>query len=209
MSTIQEKFGQLIIDGFSEFAKTGIPDTNKLDTTWFDHVQEQSIRDALCDTLYGARWIYKIGLALQVSNKELYAHVRAQVIDYISVSETLLNEMIVHARNKNILIGNHWQYKDLYMNPKNKIKWAQVTNVRATVERQSFAWLILVAEEEKIITQPLAKSLQRMRLVRNTVHITERAKNQSAYSLNSSSEAFKVMQQAINETKSWFSKNKI
>lgn len=209
MSSIQEKFGQLIIDGFGEFAKNGIPDTNQLDLTWFDHIQEQSVRDALCDTLYGARWLYKIGLALQVNNKELYAHVRAQVIDYISVSETLLNEMVVHAKNKNKLTGNHWQFKDLYMNPKNKIKWAQVTNIREMIEKQSFAWLILVAEEEKIITQPLAKSLQRMRLVRNTVHITERAKKHSTYSLNSSSEAFKIMQQTINETKSWFSKNKI
>ncbi len=209
MSSVQEKFGQLIIDGFGEFAKTGIPDTNQMDTTWFDHVQEPTVRDALCDTLYGARWLYKIGLALQVKNKELYSHVRAQVIDYISVSETLLNEMIIHAKTKNKLTGNHWQFKDLYMNPKNKIKWYQVTNVRATIEKQSFAWLILVAEEEKIITTQLAKALQRMRLVRNTVHITERAKNNSAYSLNSSSEAFKIMQQAINETKSWFSKNKI
>ncbi|MDI3429670.1 hypothetical protein QLG02_04920 [Aeromonas sp. V90_14] len=209
MSSIQEKFGQLIIDGFGEFAKTGIPDTNKLDATWFDHVQEQTVRDALCDTLYGARWLYKIGLALQVDNKELYAHVRAQVIDYISVSETLLNEMVLHAKNKNKLTGEHWKFKDLYMNPKNKIKWTKVTNIRAAIEKQSFAWLILVAEEEKIITPPLASSLNKMRLVRNTVHITERAKNNSAYSLNSSSEAFKIMQKTINETKSWFSKNKI
>ncbi|MCF5904557.1 MULTISPECIES: hypothetical protein [Aeromonas] len=209
MGSIQEKFGQLIIDGFGEFAKTGIPDTNKLDATWFDHVQEQTVRDALCDTLYGARWLYKIGLALQVDNKELYAHVRSQVIDYISVSETLLNEMVLHAKNKNKLTGEHWKFKDLYMNPKNKIKWTKVTNIRSAIEKQSFAWLILVAEEEKIITRPLASSLNKMRLVRNTVHITERAKNNSAYSLNSSGEAFRIMQKTINETKSWFSKNKI
>lgn len=209
MGSIQERFGQLIIDGFADFAKNGIPDTIQLDTKWFDHIQDAAIRDALCDTLYGARWFYKIGLALQVSNKELYAHVRAQVIDYISISETLLNEMIIHAKTKNKLNGNHWQYKDLTMNPKNKVVWKATTNIRKTIEKQSFAWLILVSEEEGIISNSLASSLQKMRVVRNTVHITERAKNINNYTLNNSSESFKIMQTTINETKSWFSKNRI
>lgn len=211
-SSIQEKFGQVIIDGLTTFAQNGIPDPTKFDTNWFEHVQEKSVRDALCDTLYGARWIYKVGLALQVKDKELFAHVRSQVIDYVSVSETLLAEMIAHGHAKKKLTGKQWQFKDIPFNaadkPTKKIKWWNYTSSRHAVAKQTFKWYMVVAEEEKIIDSALAASLEKMRQFRNTVHITERASAAANYSLGSSAEAFKIMQNTINQTKSWFNKNK-
>ena len=206
--SVQERFGQIVIDGLTGFAQNGIPEVAQFDLTWFDHIQEASVREALCDTLYGARWIYKIGLALHVKDKELFAHVRAQVIDYISICETLLAEMVIHAHEKNKLTGNHWKFKDLYMNSKKTLRWHQFASSRAAVEKQTFAWSLVVCKEEGIISNALSTSLDSMRILRNTVHITERAKNAGTYTLNSSDTAFKVMQKTINETKSWYANNK-
>src|SRR5438552_1659643 len=37
--------------------------------------------------MYGARWLYKLGLGLLVDGDESIAHVRTQVIDYGSICE--------------------------------------------------------------------------------------------------------------------------
>ncbi len=201
---IKIKFGNSIIECLTEFARTGIPDSVKMDTTWFEHVQEKAVREALCDTFYGARWHYKVGLALLVQKQEQYAHVRAQVVDYASICETLLAEMLIHGVTNSKFTGSQYLYSDFQK--KRPLKW--VTNQRKTVEKQTFAWYIKVAEEEKIIDAPLVKAIEKIRVLRNTVHITERAKRNNSYSLQVSDEAFKTMQQTINQTKKWYNKNK-
>jgi hypothetical protein len=42
-------------------------------------------------------WIYKLGLALLVKDAEQLAHVRAQILDYASVCEGHLGDMVRHA----------------------------------------------------------------------------------------------------------------
>lgn len=168
------------------------------------HIQDKTVREAICDTFYGARWHYKIGLALLVSKQEQYAHVRAQVIDYASICETLLVEMIIHGVSKSKLTKTQHQFSDFQQNK--SIKWGK--DIRKIAEKQTFAWYIKVAQEEGIIDAALAKGIDGMRALRNTVHITERAKKNHSYSLKVSDESFKIMQKAINQTKRWFNKNK-
>ena len=201
---IKIKFGAAVIEALTEFARTGIPDPTKMDANWFEHIQDKTVREAVCDTFYGARWHYKIGLALLVDKKEQYAHVRAQVIDYASICETLLVEMIIHGVSHAKFTKQQHQFSDFQQTK--KLNWK--TAVRAKAEKQTFAWYIRVAQEEGIIDDPLAKELEGMRNLRNTVHITERAKKNNTYSLKVSDDSFKVMQRTINQTKSWFNKNK-
>ncbi len=200
---IKIMFGDAVIQALTEFARSGIPDPANMDATWFEHIQDKKVRAAVCDTFYGARWHYKIGLALLVRNKEQYAHVRAQVIDYASICETLLVEMIIHGIRKAKL--SKQQYKFMDFQKTKLLIWANA--IRKTAEKQTFAWYIHVASEEGIIDDQLSADLEQLRLLRNTVHITERAKKSNAYSLNVSDDAFGIMQRTINQTKSWFNKN--
>jgi hypothetical protein len=201
---IKIKFGAAVIQALTEFARTGIPDPAKIDATWFEHIHDKTVREAVCDTFYGARWHYKIGLALLVEKKEQYAHVRAQVIDYASICETLLVEMIIHGIGKTKLSKQQHLFNDFQQTK--RLNWNR--SIRTTAEKQTFAWYIRVAQEEGIIDAQLATDLEGMRTLRNTVHITERAKKSNAYSLPVSDDAFKIMQRTINQTKKWFNKNK-
>ena len=45
---------------------------------YFSHVSDGGMQTALAETLYGARWIYKLGLALLVQDEEQMAHVRVK-----------------------------------------------------------------------------------------------------------------------------------
>ena len=108
---IQEKFGQAIIDAMANFAKNDIKDVAALEADEFSHVADPAMKTALAETLYGARWLYKLGLALLANNQEQFAHVRAQIVDYASVAEALLADLIVQAYRKNKLQGQRWQCK--------------------------------------------------------------------------------------------------
>jgi len=201
---IKTKFGAAVIQALTDFARTGIPDPAKMDTKWFEHIHDTTVREAVCDTFYGARWHYKTGLALLVDKRERYAHVRAQVIDYASICETLLVEMIIHGVDKAKLSKQQYQFIDFQQTK--SLSWRK--SIRTTAEKQTFAWYIRVAQEEGVIDAKLATDLEGLRTLRNTVHITERAKKSNAYSLQVSDDAFKVMQRTINQTKSWFNRNK-
>ena len=91
---IQEQFGQEIILAMRNFAKADLNDVGAIEANQLSHVGDASLRRTLAETLYGTRWIYKLGLALLVRDEEQLAHVRCQVIDYGSICEGILSDMI-------------------------------------------------------------------------------------------------------------------
>jgi hypothetical protein len=88
------------------FARQDLGDPAEYEATYFQHVADSQLRTALAETMYGARSLYKLGLAFLVQDAEQLAHVRAQIFDYASICEGLLGEMIRHAITKNIVVGN-------------------------------------------------------------------------------------------------------
>ncbi|WP_089843770.1 hypothetical protein [Granulicella pectinivorans] len=73
---VQEQFGQAIIDAVVKFAASDIETPVQIQTQHLAHVGNANLRQRLSEVLYGARWIYKLGLALLVKNEEQMAHVR-------------------------------------------------------------------------------------------------------------------------------------
>jgi hypothetical protein len=84
---IQENFGEAIIAAVIDFAKRDLSTVDQLTANEFAHVSDQGLRTTLAETFYGARWIYKLGLALLVRDVEQMAHVRTQVMDFGAVCE--------------------------------------------------------------------------------------------------------------------------
>jgi hypothetical protein len=205
---VPEQFGNAMIKAVREFAHNEIPDTVDLDENWFEHVKNVDTRNAICETYYGARWLYRIGLALLVSDIERFAHVRAQIIDYGSICEALLAEMIVHGLTIGIMTGTQYQYISATHIQKNKITFH---TYRGGVAKQTFWWCIAVAKEESIIDEYLEKELIKLRDMRNTVHLTEKIKaqkiNKRDYTLGESAVALKTLEKTIYQTKSWFAKH--
>ena len=112
-----------------------------------------------------------MGLIALVENQELQAHLRAKVMEYGTVCEGLLKDIISYGSTHGHLTGKQHEYEKKY-NPKNlkaqKIDWT--SNKWQTVEKQTFYWLLLVALDEKIISQTVYNSLDKIRLARNQVH---------------------------------------
>ena len=202
---IPEHFGKAVMDAVSKFARSGIADSADLDAKWFEHIKDDGVRAAICDTFHGARWIYKLGLALLVDGKEQYAHVRAQVIDYGSICEMLLSEMIVHGLSNGKFTKDQHKFKDTGKHQ--RIPWTRYTDIRPAVQSQKFWWHIAVAREERVIKADLAKELDGLRKIRNTVHITEKINSNTTYHLAMSARALETLHKTINQTKSWYNRN--
>src|SRR5262249_41867000 len=103
---IQEQFGEKVIAAFAEFARGDLDTPDELEAHTFDHVAEAKLRRELCQVFYGARWIYKLGLALLTKEEERAAHVRAQIVDYAAICEALLSYCLAHAIRRGYTIGD-------------------------------------------------------------------------------------------------------
>ena len=202
MSNIQELFGKAVIDSFRDFAKADLDDVDTLEADLFAHIGERTLRRNLAETLYGARWIYKLGLALLVRDEEQLAHVRTQIVDYSSVCEGVLSAMILHGLQKTHLQSQKYQYKDIHR-LRQPINW-KVKNILNQISKQSFYWLIEVAIEENIVSADLGSRLHSMRKSRNTVHL--RARNQRAF-IGTSRTLFQTVIDTCQETAHWVAVN--
>lgn len=199
---VQEHFGEVIITAIREFAKNDLRTVDQLKADEFSHVGDASLKDNLAETFYGARWIYKLGLALLVRDSEQMAHVRTQVMDYGAVCEGLLSDVTLHALETNRMTGQKYRFIDLN-NLRRPIDW-RVQNKLEKLTKQSFFWHIEVAFEENWINDALYKSLHKMRRERNTVHMRERT--HKAF-LMTSKNLFDTVLETIRQTKAWRAAN--
>lgn len=195
---IQEQFGQVIIDAVNSFARTDLLTVGAIEAANFPHIGDPTLRRRLAETLYGARWIYKLGLALLVKDVEQIAHVRAQLIDYAAICEGVLLDMVDHAFTRRLLNGQKYRFRD----PDNRrypLNWNPGRH-HALLSRQSFFWLIAISEEEGIITPQLARRLDWLRDERNRVHI--RARTHQSF-LGTSRNAFGLVMRLVDQTSRW------
>lgn len=180
--TVQESLGQAVVEAVTSFARDDLPSVGALKATLFSHVSDDTLRDTLATTFYGARWIYKLGLALLVKDAEQMAHVRTQVVDYAAVCEGLLSDCVTHARQINLTRGEQYRSAD------------------SENDRPTFSWLIDVAAEEGIVNQKLQDRLHKMREERNTVHLRKRTHR--AF-LGTSRSLFRTTLDTVEQTKDW------
>lgn len=197
---IQEQFGEMLIGAFADFARADIKSVRDLEADEFSHVSDPDHRSNLARVHYGARWLYKLGLALLVQDEERAAHVRAQVVDYASIVEGLLSDAVAHAITAGYTVGDGYRYNDPDVQ-NHPINW-NVKDVDAQLGKRSFWWLIRISQDFGIVQGELPKQLQYLRQDRNDVHLRQNAVGAAAY-LGQSRRAFELMCRVITSTKAW------
>lgn len=198
---IQEQFGERVIQAFADFARADLKSPDEMESDEFAHVNDAGMRRCMAEVLYGSRWLYKLGLATLTRDEERAAHVRAQLVDYASIVEGLLSDMIAHAIRKGYAKGDAylWRDPDVKRQP---IRWNPATP-EVVLKKAMFWWLIRVAHEFGIVSQQLADGLQRLREQRNDVHIRKMAKLGPGAFLNQSKVAYGQVLATVNSTKRW------
>jgi len=198
---IQEQFGQQVIDAFAQFARSDLKLPDELEVEEFSHVSDATLRRRLSEVFYGVRWIYKLGLALLTRDAERAAHIRAQIVDYASVSEGLLADCLAHALRNGYTAGNGYLFKD----PDKQqlpIRW-NAASPEPMLRRQSFWWMVRIAREFGIINTSLESELDWLRTQRNTIHLQQLSVVGKVSFLNQSKRAFDAVTRTIRQTKAW------
>jgi len=198
---IQEQFGERVIQAFADFARADLDDPDALAGGSFNHIADPRLRQELSQVFYGARWIYKLGLALLTKDEERAAHVRAQIVDYASVCEALLSYCMAHAITRGHTVGTDYQWADPDTRRK-RINWNPLQPDRM-LAKQSLWWLVRISREFRIVTPTLEAELQWLREQRNTVHLRARASLGPTAFLNQSKRAFEATTETIRQTKVW------
>lgn len=198
---IQEQFGQQVIDAFAQFARSDLKSPDELEADEFSHVSDATLRRRLSEVFYGVRWIYKLGLALLTKDAERAAHIRAQIVDYASVSEGLLAHCLAHAIRNGHTVGTGYMFNDPDVQ-RQPINW-NPANPELSLRRQSFWWMIRIAREFEITNPALETELDWLRTQRNTVHLQERSSVGKTAFLNQSKRAYDAVTRTIRQTKIW------
>ncbi|MCV9938264.1 hypothetical protein OIU35_18090 [Boseaceae bacterium BT-24-1] len=201
MTTFQHLFGQAAIDSIKTFSKADIKDVAALQADEFSHVSDAALRRSVAQTMYGSRWLYKLGLGLLVDGIESVAHVRTQVIDYGSICEALLGDCILHGINRNVMVGAGYRTSG-----NAAINWRNGPRA-AKMDKRNFAWRIDVAAEEAIIDPQLRGHLTRLRNLRNTVHITKLATTRQQYYRVLAKSSYTTVHSTIAATKAYKAAN--
>jgi len=198
---IQEQFGENVIGSFVNFCRADIAETSELQEGLFGHIEDADLRRYLAQTYYGARWLYKIGLGLLVDGDEAIAHVRTQVIDYGSICEAVLADSILFGKKNNLFKHKKHVTKDCGpASQKNMINWDKIIK-SGSLQKMNFWWIIEVSEDEGIIDGKHKAVLNKLRALRNTVHVTELASRREAYFRTLAKNSFKTANETIDATK--------
>lgn len=112
-------------------------------------------------------------MALLTHDTERAAHIRAQIVDYASVSEGLLAHCLAHAIRNGHTAGTSYMFNDPDTQ-RQPIHWNLATP-ELTLRRRSLWWMIRIAREFGIIDSALETELDWLPKQRNTVHLQERS----------------------------------
>ncbi len=198
--TVQLGLGEAVVMALNDFASMDIPPVEELETSLFRGVRDSSLRKKLAETLYGARWLYKLGLVTLATGERRAAHVRAQVIDYAAICEAVLVDAVAHGIAGAHLAGSVWNIRGGHT-----VTWpTDETKIRRKIRKsRDFYWLIEVAHSEHILTEALAKRLHWLRKRRNRVHIAEMAAINERTYLSTSRDAYQVMHKCVGRVTRW------
>jgi hypothetical protein len=192
---VREQLGTATIASVCAFARATIRTSAKADRSIFSHVADADLRSAMSRTLYGTRWVYKLQLALTLEGEERAAHLRLQVLDYASLCEALLWDIIQYGGMTRRLKG-----RTLLKVGKKSVDWS-ANGLRAHFT--TFSWLIDVARNASIVDKALAEWLHMLREARNTVHLTRLAEGDVEYVMDVAKMALAVMHATATSTRDW------
>lgn len=195
--------GNGVIEILRGFVRRDIKTAATYEAEHFSHIDDSHLRRALAETMYGARWLYALGIVTLVKGMERNAHVRVQVIDYSAICEALLGAMTKHALAKGHMGGSAYLFMDPPRNTRALRTPLTAANADRELRRRSFYWLIEVAKDEGIIEGAAAKMLHRLRRDRNSVHLLEHAAHGQRYYLDKGRAVKQTLNQTIEDTKAW------
>lgn len=187
----------------------------------FDFLDVKDLRERIEAEFHSARYIYKLGEALNVTDKRLHGHVKFQIVQYAGIYEAIIVHILwsKYAGHPAVTdIQFHKTYKKSASLPE--------TLYFATTSGEEINLCVQVTEktnpfsikfDDKVeaavrigfVDKEVGEDIKSFYKLRNGVHLESAVKNQIRYELDSSQLAFRRMKPFTEGIRGFFKNGKI
>jgi hypothetical protein len=175
--------------------------------TMFDFLNDPALQKRLEDELYAARYIYKLGEALSVSDERLHAHVKFQIVQYAGIYEAVIVHLLWNRfRDHSAVtaIEFHKAFKKAATLPLSLNLTATDTGeeIQLCVEARQKTSTVSIKFDDKVdaavaigfIDLELGEEIKGFYKLRNAIHLESAVKNETKYELDNSLLAYRRLQ---------------
>lgn len=172
---------------------------------YFDFVDDVGLREMLASEFMAARYIYKLGEALNVSDRKLAAHAKFQIVQYASIYEAVVVHVLwsKYGHSQQVTAIEYYSaLKKAASVPKDiSIKTTEDEEVFLCIETKRKNSQHSIKFDDKIdaavsigfVDPELGAEIKEFYRLRNGIHIENALKNQIAYELEQSLLAYRRM----------------
>ncbi|WP_299045467.1 hypothetical protein [uncultured Tateyamaria sp.] len=165
-------------------------------------IENVDIRSAVVDEYLTARYIYKLGEALAVEKRDLYSHVKFQVIQYASIYEVIIGWMLwekLAAHPEVRQLQTVKTVRKLSTLPRSivaetkqgsEVFFATEKELSAPQQKIKFSDKVKTSVSLGFVDKNLAAEIEEFFAARNGIHIENAVKNQIDYELDLAKRAY-------------------
>ena len=201
------------IDEIFKYVKRDLPDEDVWFLDRFDFIDDIILREYLAKEFYSARYMNKMMEALNLSEYELFAHVKFQIIQYASIYEAVICYLLWNRYNEHEAVKEieyHSEYRKVgALSSKTKILYDNEpvilcklkNNVKTTEYSIKFDDKVDAAVRIGFLDGNYADDIKNIYGLRNNVHIAKAAKEEFEYEIEQSKLAYRRMMPFIDRIK--------
>jgi hypothetical protein len=179
------------------------PDSNV--SALFDFIDDEKLRERVEAEFKAARYIYKLGEALNVSDERLHAHVKFQIVQYAGIYEAIIVHLLWGRFSQRLEVTDieyHNTLRKVAAMPSNiRMSTIDSEDVFLSVERRERTPPISIKFDDKVdaavaigfVDGDIGEEIKSFYKLRNAIHLESAIKNQITYELTNSLLAYRRM----------------
>jgi hypothetical protein len=186
----------------------------------FDFISKPSLVERLALEFYAARYLYKLGQGLAVSDKKLHAHTKFQIMQYASIYEAIIDYLLKekYADHKAVIKIRHRKaYKPLSKLPKDirmlgtpddSLSICAYRYEKIEGHSIKFGDKIDAAVEIGFLDKDMGAEIAEFFRLRNGIHLDNAVAKQIKYEIEQARLAYRRMRPFIGGVKQFLSSTK-
>ncbi len=169
----------------------------------FDFIDDTELKNKIILEFDSARYIYKMGEALQVDSYRRHAHVKFQIVQYAGIYEAIIVHLLWNNFKKHPEVRNietHTTYKSVAKMPKNinlttekgeQVDLCVLSEQKTSVVSIKFDDKVSAAVKIGFIDSQIADEIKEFYKLRNAIHLQSAVRNNIKYEINNSLLAYR------------------
>lgn len=205
------------INEIMSYCKRDLPQSYSWYLSEFDFIKDEDLKNELSKEFYSARYIYKLMEALNVSDFELHAHAKFQIIQYASIYEAVINYLLKEYLKDKVSVKNLYYHKvykpiaalaaptKIYYDDK-EVFMCLHKDEKTPQSSVKFSDKVAIIVNFGIIEKEYGEDIKEFYKFRNSIHIETAVKRNTEYHIELSKKAYRRMRPFIDEIKEYIKK---